>query len=482
MRAEKLSRESEARALAAASRSGKDDPLTSVRLSVDAINETEEDNIVVKEAIDSLRAVLPGALLEMRPLTDKNKVASEGFSGNGSGLITVNFDGDLTKWDLPSGKRQEISLPFDRQPGEKIGSPTLSPNGKMLAFSTSEHAGSMPAGSAQQKNNDAILKNIKLVNLEIGNASVSRGYRRGVLKLTFDNDGEYLATSNILGDYKVVKVNTSGESKRMWDKPGLIEKVRVRIFRGRFRSPNTFAFSSHEAGEKDDQFLLATGFQNGEVVIRHARSGREYASLPKPDDGGHSDAILAMAFDPSKKYLITSSRDNTVKVWNLSSVSLQTGKKTLMLVKDLSAQPMTDSSDYGVKYHDNPVTSIAFNRKGELMATGSEDRTAIIWRIDPVSDSFYPLVKLPDHMAQIISVTFSADGKRLATLDAKNMTRIWDLSSLDEFLKLKGQVMHLYEESKYGSRDITDAKQLGIEQLTKKIEDFLKPHEQKGSQ
>ena len=455
-RAERLSRTSQARELAAASRS-EEDPFKSVQLSVEAIKNTSDDNLVVKEAVDSLRAVLPGALLAMPPLPDVRSVLAASFTANGSALITVSSDGRLRRWNLSSGKLETLDFRLD----EQFGTSVLTRDAEILAVSTSAQPKDSSGKLSKPKTQDGLLRNILLINMETRQEAIILGHRRGVLRLTFDNQGEYLATSNTFGNYGVIKVNISGKSERIWNKPDFFEKLRVRVFHKPFRLANAFAFSY--PGEKDDRVLLAIGFQNGEVLVRDAKSGDLYGRLPEPAAGGHTETILAMAFHPRDKYLVTSSRDDTVKIWSLSRESLE-GSKRIATGYDLFSRQ---------KYHDNPVTSIAFNPEGRLMATGSEDGTVWIWDVGPRFTA-KPLVRLPDHTAQVMSVTFSADGKRLATVAADNQTRIWDISSLSEYLVLRDEVERIYRSSKSSPGDRSNASKLGITQLLHNLEKFLK--------
>jgi hypothetical protein len=66
-------------------------------------------------------------------------------------------------------------LPFSFE--MRTGSQTLSPNGRMLAVSTSEPTGCSSGRSHQQKKDDGILNNIKLLVLETGEECVMRGHR-----------------------------------------------------------------------------------------------------------------------------------------------------------------------------------------------------------------------------------------------------------------------------------------------------------------
>lgn len=470
VRAEQLAKISEARKLAAESRAETEDSFNSVVRALLAINQTSGDGLTVKEAIDALHDGLPGALLEMPPLFTNYRIISASFTGNGSSFITVGANGELLRWDLSTGKWEQLDFDLD----EEIGSSSLSADGKILAVSTSAEPKDSSGKRTESAKEEGLSRNVKLINLESNKEMIILGRRRGVLRLGLDSSGDYLASSNTFGNYGVNNINIGGKSNRIWDKPDFSEKIQVRIFHMPFRLANAFAFS-RPAGNKDP-LLLATGFQNGEVLVRNAITGDRYARLPAFGKNGHRDSILAMAFDPHGTSLVTSSRDDTVKLWSLSPESLQREKKMATFVTDLSAENKYGGNDYRYPYHDNPVTSISFNSQGELMATGSEDGTVWIWQVNRVSNNYEPIVRLPNHTKQVSSVTFSADGKRLASIAADNNVRIWDMSLLTEYLAVRKEVDRIWEANQSSPGVSKNAEALGIPELVQKLELFLEHH------
>jgi WD40 repeat protein len=112
------------------------------------------------------------------------------------------------------------------------------------------------------------------------------------------------------------------------------------------------------------------------------------------------------------------------------------------------------------------------------MATGSEDGTVWIWQVDPISGAYTPVVRLPDHTKQVTSVTFSADGKRLASIAADNNVRIWDMSLLTEYLAVRKEVDRIYDANKSSPGVSNNATVLGIPELVQKLQAFLNHHSQ----
>ena len=114
---------------------------------------------------------------------------------------------------------------------------------------------------------------------------------------------------------------------------------------------------------------------------------------------GHGGPILALAYSPDGRRILTGSEDHTAKVWDAD-----TGKELFPL-----------------EGHTAPVRSVAFSTNGQLIVTGSWDKTAKVW--DSVNGT--SLVSLKGHKAAIFSVAFSPDGKRIVTGSQDQTVRIW---------------------------------------------------------
>ena len=70
--------------------------------------------------------------------------------------------------------------------------------------------------------------------------------------------------------------------------------------------------------------------------------------------------------------------------------------------------------------HTDKVTSISFSPDGKMLASGSKDKTISLWSIDGKK-----IAKLRGHGASVTSVSFSRDGKMLASGSEDNTVRLW---------------------------------------------------------
>jgi WD40 repeat protein len=81
------------------------------------------------------------------------------------------------------------------------------------------------------------------------------------------------------------------------------------------------------------------------------------------------------------------------------------------------------------KGHQNAVWSVSFSPDGKYIATGSEDTTARLW------DVTGKLIReFKGHPEGVSSVSFSPGGKYIATASKDKTARLWRIRSLDEMM------------------------------------------------
>jgi WD40 repeat protein len=72
--------------------------------------------------------------------------------------------------------------------------------------------------------------------------------------------------------------------------------------------------------------------------------------------------------------------------------------------------------------HTDSVYSVTFSHDGRRLASSSNDKTMRIW--DTETGAMQQTLK--GHMRSVYSVTFSYDGRRLASSSNDTTVRIWD--------------------------------------------------------
>ncbi|MFI0965841.1 WD40 repeat domain-containing protein [Streptomyces sp. NPDC021080] len=135
---------------------------------------------------------------------------------------------------------------------------------------------------------------------------------------------------------------------------------------------------------------------------------------------GHGRAVNTVAFGPDGRLLATGSRDRTVVLWDVTDVF----------------HP-SRSADLGS--HRRAVNAVAFSPDGRLLATGSTDWSVILWDVtDPANPTRAatlvherPGWLFRDGWRQggVHAVGFSPDGRFLACACDRTVT-VWDLCDL----------------------------------------------------
>ncbi|HYE97396.1 MAG TPA: protein kinase, partial [Planctomycetota bacterium] len=100
--------------------------------------------------------------------------------------------------------------------------------------------------------------------------------------------------------------------------------------------------------------------------------------------------------------------------------------------------------------HSNSVTSLSFSQDGRRLASGSEDRRVRIWEVESLRD-------LGIHMAHpggVLSVAFSPDGRLLATGAWDGRVRLWDLSTAAEVRAFEGHSSFI-QSLAFGARGLS---------------------------
>ncbi|KAB8320721.1 hypothetical protein SD81_003950 [Tolypothrix campylonemoides VB511288] len=115
---------------------------------------------------------------------------------------------------------------------------------------------------------------------------------------------------------------------------------------------------------------------------------------------GHDKAVQSVSFSPDGQMVATGSYDRTVKLWRSDGSLITT-----------------------LKGHTKPVMSISFSPDEKTIASGSLDKTVRLW------DRNGKLIRLiqAHNSSMIFSVHFSPDGKTIATGNQDNTAKLWGI-------------------------------------------------------
>ena len=153
--------------------------------------------------------------------------------------------------------------------------------------------------------------------------------------------------------------------------------------------------------------ILAFTSRDNTIKLWDVRSGKELKTLT-----GHSDNVFSVVFSPNGKILASGSNDETIRLWDVSS-----GKE------------LKTSTGYS-----KSIFSVAFSPNGEILASGSSDKTIKLWSVESGSE----LKTLTGHSNNVFSVVFSPNGKILASGSYDYNIKLWDIGSGKELKTLTG--------------------------------------------
>src|SRR6266850_2327626 len=118
---------------------------------------------------------------------------------------------------------------------------------------------------------------------------------------------------------------------------------------------------------------------------------------------GHSGQVLSLAFTSDNKLLASGSVDKTIVLWD----------------------PATGNQLRTLKGHNGTVGAIAFSPDDKLLASGSADNTIKIWDVAGVREK----QTMTGHTLYVSSVAFSPDGKMLASGSGDQTAKLWDIAT-----------------------------------------------------
>jgi WD40 repeat protein len=157
--------------------------------------------------------------------------------------------------------------------------------------------------------------------------------------------------------------------------------------------------------------LLATASEDGTaklwLISADGSSVNCVATLEK-----HRGPVLCVAFHPTAPLLATASADNTVKLWRISADGSSV-KCVATLMK-----------------HSGPVNSVTFHQILPLLATASDDKTAMLWRLTrrrlkSSRPTAICVATLVGHSGAVNSVAFHPTAPILATGSNDGTAKLW---------------------------------------------------------
>lgn len=129
------------------------------------------------------------------------------------------------------------------------------------------------------------------------------------------------------------------------------------------------------------------------------------------------EKILCLAISPDSRFLASKGLGNSGR---LTIWDLTSGRSVATLAGHL--EPVGDTH------------SLTFSPDGRLLASAGYDSCVILWD----TQTWEPLKAMRGHLSHVTDLSFSPDGKRLASSGLDNECKLWDVSSGQEVAKFRG--------------------------------------------
>ncbi len=316
----------------------------------------------------------------------KGHIRDTEFNSDGTILATCSEDDIIRIWDVTTGKklktiraRKEISFNL-----------AFSPDGKTLAVA-SRNKGEIYLWHANSGRRKKTLS----------------GGTNDVHRLVFSPDGKHIASisgnvfasSSYKNNFYVWNVSTGEKNE---------------IFSEQLKNVSNAVFSP-------DGTTLAITFKrvykslySDEPKKSHDIELWNVADATKQHTFiGHTDVVTNAIFSPDGKTLATGSKDNTLRLWDVT-----TGQQKHVL-RDRSW------------IHDRPIGDeniklLSFSPDGKIIANGISRGPIYLW--DTAAGQIKKILK--GHTRWVNDISFSADGRTLTSSSWDGTVLVWDLASI----------------------------------------------------
>jgi WD40 repeat protein len=387
-----------------------------------------------------------------------HNVLSTCFSPDGQHLVTGSRDRTAHLWNLKNNDKPWMEF---RGHQSWVSSVSYSPSGQHLA--TTSQDGTIHLWNLQsmepvtvKEYPGRVLKvsfssceprlattsqdgTVNLWTIE-GNLLVElKGHQDKVTSLSFSPDGQRIATAS------------EDCTTRIWDLNGnLLVKLQkqYKVWDVSFSPDGQYIANASDAANAslwDLHGNLVMEFQGHENWVENvgfSPDGQRIATASADDTvrlwdlqgnlvmefKGHRDWVKRLSFSPNGQYIATTSDDHTARLWDLQ------GNLLVLLKAFVDRVVASKYFDNGYIEPSNRILDISFSPDGKRIATAFDNGTIRLWDIQ--GNLLAEFLDFRD--APVESISFSPDGRFLAAASTiykeNSIVRLWRVEGLDELL------------------------------------------------